>query len=241
MSAKIRLGLLGASGRMGTLVRSLVSGEGTAASTYDLIAAPARGESQDGLLTCDAVIDFSQPDAMLELTRKVLASRGTLPRLPVFVVGSTGWNMDTRKELQAFAQATPVLMASNFSLGAQIMIAMLKQWSPALDRAKFTASISETHHVHKKDRPSGTALALASAIAPAGPGNIPTQSIREGEVIGDHTVTFENAGERLTLQHHAKDRSIFAHGALEVAAWLHRERDKLARESRLLGMSDFFK
>ena len=84
--------------------------------------------------------------------------------------------------------------------------------------------ITETHHCHKKDAPSGTALSLQRLIAPAGPGNIQTHSVRAGEVIGDHQVSYYGTSDILRFEHSALNRDIFARGAIQAALWLARKR-----------------
>ena len=206
----------GASGRMGKALLRLarddarlqvvaaVSRSGTAG---DAIAIPA-----DRLADCpafDVAIDFSLPegfDAVLELC----LSRGC-----ALVSGTTGLSDTQRETMSRAAQAIPVLWASNFSLGVAVLEDLVARASRALP--DWPVRIVETHHVHKLDAPSGTALTLARAAETAS-GRMPAiESIREGEVVGDHLVLFEGRAERLELRHSALDRDIFAAGALEAA------------------------
>lgn len=206
----------GASGRMGKALLRLarddarmqvvaaVSRSGTAG---DAIAIPA-----DRLADCpafDVAIDFSLPegfDAVLELC----LSRGC-----ALVSGTTGLSDGQRESLAQAAQRIPVLWASNFSLGVAVLEDLVARAARALP--DWSLRIVETHHVHKLDAPSGTALTLARAAETAS-GRMPAiESIREGEVVGDHLVLFEGRAERLELRHSALDRDIFAAGALEAA------------------------
>lgn len=228
----IRVGLLGGSGKMGEWVRKLLQTE--FADRCALASAPGQGQPLQPLLDCDAVIDFSLPAAMSALTELALQRSG---KLPVFVVGSTGWTADERARLEALARRTPVLQASNFSTGVLALTWLLKQAAPVLERLGYTPAIVETHHRHKKDAPSGTALSLQRAIAPAGPGNVQTLSVRAGEVIGDHEVSFYGPGDRIVLSHYAQDRSIFARGALDVALWLARNPPATGR---IIGIENYF-
>ncbi len=200
-----------------------------------LVSAPGRGESLEPLLDCDVVIDFSSPAAVLALAGLGLKRQGALPAL---VVGSTGWTVDERHELEKLARRTPTLAASNFSTGVLALLDVLKRASPLLERLGYTPVITESHHKHKKDAPSGTALSLQRAIAPAGPGNVQTHSIRAGEVIGDHEVSFFGPGDRLVFAHYAQDRSIFARGAIDVALWLASRRPQGG--GALLGIEKYF-
>lgn len=219
----IPIGLLGATGRMGKEVRGLVEGE--LHDRFMISATAGKDGDLSTLLRSEICIDFSTPEAMAALAEQAINSSA---KLPVFVVGSTGWKLDGKKKLDALAEKTPVLMSSNFSLGMQALIQIIKRETPLFDKLGFSPVIVETHHKQKKDMPSGTALSLQSAIAPAGPGNITTHCIRAGDVIGEHAVTFYGAGEHVTLAHSAENRTIFARGAIQVGAWLHEQRKQKA-------------
>jgi 4-hydroxy-tetrahydrodipicolinate reductase len=227
-----RIGVLGAKGRMGRHVRALLEGEFSKKAS--LSACADQGDSPEPLLECDVVIDFSLPSGMLDLARKALqASRP----LPAFVVASTGWTIDERKVLEELATKTAVLMSSNFSTGVLALMEILKTASPLLEKLGYSPVLVETHHKHKKDHPSGTALSLQRVIAPAGPGNIPTHSIRAGEIVGDHEVTYYGPGDHIVFGHFAQDRSIFARGAIQAALWLSEKR----ASGGLIGIDAFFK
>lgn len=232
----LRIGVLGAGGRMGQWVTRLLTSDFSKQAT--LGPTPGRGEHLEPLLSADVVIDFSLPEVMLGLARSALRQPGTLP---AFVVGSTGWKLDERREIEELARKTPVIMASNFSTGVMALQSVLRAAGPLLEKLGYTPVIVETHHTHKKDSPSGTALSLQRAITPGGPGNIQTHSIRAGEVIGDHEVTFYGPGDHITIGHFAQDRSIFARGAIEAALWLAAKRADPAPPTGLIGMEAFFK
>jgi 4-hydroxy-tetrahydrodipicolinate reductase len=229
----IRVGLLGSTGRMGKWVIELLDTEFK--TKAQLCAQAGKDESLPPLLDADVVIDFSSTEAMLALAELALKSSG---KLPAFVVGSTGWKIDERRKLEELPKKTPVLISSNFSTGVLALIDILKQASPILEKLGYTPVVVETHHRHKKDAPSGTALSLQRAIAPAGPGNVQTHAVRAGEVIGDHEVTFYGLGDHLTVGHFAQDRSIFARGAIDVALWLANKRGSAF--SGFIGIEKYF-
>lgn len=233
--AILKVGLLGASGQMGLWVQNVVqSGYQT---RMQLVVLKSREESLDPLLNTQVVIDFSRPEAMADLAQKALLKRQG--ELPAFVVGSTGWK--DVKILERLAARTPVLVSPNFSFGVHIAAKILRENAPLLAAMGFTASIVETHHRHKKDAPSGTALFLRKAIQSVASQEVATHSIRAGEVIGDHEVTFFGQAERLMVSHQAQDRSIFARGAVEVALWLHKlKKTSKKQPKRILAMSDYF-
>lgn len=233
MSGIVRIGLLGATGRMGAWVSRLVE---TEFKDHAVISARAgAGDDLTSLLKTDVVIDFSSSAAMAEVARAALAGKGGLP---AFVVGSTGWKPDETAAVESLSKRTPVLISSNFSTGVTALMRILRDAAPLLKKLGYSPVVVETHHQHKKDAPSGTAISLQKAISPIDPASIQTHSIRSGEIIGDHEVTFYGPGDHLTLGHFAQDRSIFARGAIDVAIWLaHRPRQ--ATET-LLSMDHYF-
>jgi 4-hydroxy-tetrahydrodipicolinate reductase len=161
----------------------------------------------------DVAIDFSLPEAfdpVLALCRE----RGV-----ALVSGTTGLAPSQVAALDVAAQAIPIAWAANFSLGVAVLADLVRRAAQALP--EWDADIVEAHHVHKKDAPSGTALVLGAAAA-AGRGREPHYaSLRAGDIVGEHTVQFSGAGERLELVHRATNRDIFARGALEAATRLH--------------------
>lgn len=231
---RTRLGLLGSKGRMGREVSSLLYGPAYV-TRAELGAAIDNGDPLESLLNTEVVIDFSSPDAVLALVERMRHAEGQIPAL---VLGSTGWTLEGRAALREISEKTPVLMSANFSTGVLLVLEMLKEYSPLFEKFGYTPVIVEAHHSHKKDSPSGTALSLQRAIAPAGPGNVQTLAVRAGEVIGDHEVTFYGPSDEIRVAHHARDRAIFARGAIDVALWLAGRKASL---KGMLGMDAYFK
>jgi 4-hydroxy-tetrahydrodipicolinate reductase len=215
---RFSLGVLGCEGRMGKRVIELAASE--FASQAELKALVGRAHSTEVLLDCDVVIDFSNPEAVMNLSSKItIAKKG-----PALIVASTGWKLDQRKILEDAAQIVPVVMSSNFSLGVLAFLEILKSAAPLLDSLGYLPVITETHHRHKKDSPSGTALSIQRVISPSGPGGVQTHSVRAGEVIGDHQVSYYGTSDILRFEHTAANRDIFARGAIQAALWLARKR-----------------
>ncbi len=158
----------------------------------------------------DVLIDFTLPAGTVAAARWC-----ALHQVPL-VTGTTGLDETQQAALRKAAQVIPLLQAPNFSPGVNALITLLEQARDLLPNVQ-RIDLLDVHHVHKKDAPSGTALALAQALGPLAVG---IESRREGEIIGDHSVTFELPGESLSLSHHAADRRVFALGAVEAAAWL---------------------
>lgn len=232
----ISVGILGSNGRMGRLVAQLISSD--YASKMKLGAQANRDSSLEALLETDAIVDFSSPEASIALAKLALQSN---KKLPIFVIGSTGWKGDQLQTIQSLATKTPVVLSSNFSTGVLALQRILREFAPLLTRLGYKPVMVETHHQHKKDAPSGTAILLNQTIEKsAGTGPVETRSIRTGEVIGDHELTFLGAADRLILGHSAQDRSVFARGALDAAIWAHACRNDLSKAKTLISMDRYF-
>jgi 4-hydroxy-tetrahydrodipicolinate reductase len=208
---------------MGSWVTVLLKSEFSQQASLSVAA--GRDDPLEPLLDSDVIIDFSSPQGTLALVRAALSRTkpSTSSALPAFVIGSTGWTdvIDSdRKLIDELATRTPVLMASNFSTGVLALQHILRLASPLLGKLGYTPVIVETHHKHKKDAPSGTAISLQRAIDPEDPAGVQTHAIRGGEIIGDHEVTYFGTADHITLGHFAQDRSIFARGSINVALWL---------------------
>jgi 4-hydroxy-tetrahydrodipicolinate reductase len=209
-NSPVRVLLIGAAGRMGKTVLDLAERDPEIEITGqcdlgDLI--------EPAMKNCDVAIDFSQADSIAEICRAASQHGKSL------VIGTTGHSPQQRKTIDETAQSVPIVLASNFSVGVNVLF-WLTQKAAELLRADFNPEIVETHHKMKKDAPSGTAKTLAEILKAVLNREIPTQSIREGDVVGEHTVIFSGPGESLELTHRAADRGIFAAGALRAAKWI---------------------
>lgn len=159
----------------------------------------------------DAAIDFSLPQGFGPILA-LCEQRGA-----ALVSGTTGLEDEQRAVLDAASQRIPVLWAANFSLGVAVLSELVERAAAALPG--WDCDIVESHHVHKKDAPSGTALALG-ASAEQGGASPRYASLRAGDIVGEHLVQFTAPGERIELIHRATNRDIFARGALHAAAKL---------------------
>lgn len=168
------------------------------------------------LAESDVAIEVSSPDSAVANAEMCLEAG-----CPV-VVGTTGW-YDERARLEAAVERTGcgLLEAANFSVGVALMRVLCAQAGRWLaDTPGFDVSIVETHHTRKRDAPSGTARLLADTIESASGRDVPITSVRTGHVPGTHVVSLDGPYERFTLRHEARDRRVFADGALTAAAWL---------------------
>ncbi len=225
-----RVGLLGADGRMGRALRAALHAGDVPGLT---LAGTADRDADVAVLLagCDVYVDFSAPAATAAAAHAAATSRRAA------VIGTTGLDAAAHAAVDALAAVAPVVVAANFSVGVTLLADLVERAARALGPA-WDAEIVETHHRHKVDAPSGTALALAAAIdagrdataarttgragqVGARPtGEVGIHAVRGGDVVGEHTVLLLGSGERLELTHRATDRAIFARGALAAAAWV---------------------
>lgn len=191
--------------------------------------------------SADVAIEFTRPDVALGNVRKCFAAR-----VPV-VVGTTGWNLnDVKEELEA--NGNTLFWASNFSLGVNIFAAVNRYLAKIMNGfPEYNVEMEEVHHIHKLDAPSGTAITLAEDIlknldrkqawtkeTENSASDLAIKSIREGEVPGIHTITYDSSVDSITITHDAKSRAGFALGAVVAAEFT-------AGKKGLLGMCDMLK
>jgi len=190
-----------------------------------------RGESlEDVLRDADVLIDFSLPEANAEVLQAALAHQVPL------VCGVSGLSDDQLAALQSAARQLPIVFDRNMSQGITVLNDIVKRVAAALG-SEFEIEIHETHHVHKLDSPSGTALKLADSIAAAkgvdrDAAGISFEVERRGDVPGDHSVMLASPTEKLSFSHSVATRQVFVAGALRAARWL------VGRPAGLYDMSD---
>jgi 4-hydroxy-tetrahydrodipicolinate reductase len=225
-TSPVRVLLIGAAGRMGKTVLDLAGRdrEIAIAAQCDL------GDSiEPAMKNCDVAIDFSQADSIDEICRAVSKHGNSL------VIGTTGHSQQQRKTIEETAHLVPIVLASNFSIGVNVLF-WLTQKAAELLGSDFNPEIVETHHKMKKDAPSGTAKTLAEILKAVRNSEISIQSLREGEIVGEHTVIFKGPGESLELTHRAANRGIFALGALRAAKWIVHKTPGLYSMQDVLGL-----
>jgi 4-hydroxy-tetrahydrodipicolinate reductase len=225
----VRAVLIGASGRMGQAL--LAAAAGSPALTFTAAIVPADSTQLDqplpgGVLRyrCDLAAALAQADVAIDFS-SAAATAATLAACRAagtpLLIGTTGFAPGLEHEFAAAARDIALLVAANTSIAVTVL-AELVRIAAAVLPGEFTVSISESHHAAKRDAPSGTALALAAAARAVRPAVAATdiESIREGTIVGEHTVRFSSSQEELTLAHKASDRGLFAAGALAAALWL---------------------
>ena len=206
--------------------------------------------SENAFKKIDVIIDFTIPDCTLEILK--IASK-LKKRV---VVGTTGFNKTQENQIKKYARQIPILKAGNMSLGVNLLMYLTEIASKSLND-QYLSKIFEVHHKHKKDYPSGTALMLGKGIADGKNKNlynligkkflnkksfpygkkINFNSIRKGEIIGEHEVMFSSGKEIITLNHEAFDRALYADGALTASKWLIDKRPGLYSMRDLLNFS----
>ena len=226
----MKIALIG-TGKMGTAIEPLA----TAAGHEVVLRIGVHNTAMlapEILNKADVAIEFTQPDAAVHNLKACLAAG-----IPV-VSGTTGWQ-DHYEEIKALFQKQngSLLTASNFSVGVNLLFELNRQLSKWMDaQPAYTVVVSEVHHIHKLDKPGGTAVSLAEDIMKAHhrysewqlieDGNrkstdiLPVRATREGEVVGQHTVTWRSEVDEISLYHGAFSRNGFALGAVKAAEWL---------------------
>jgi 4-hydroxy-tetrahydrodipicolinate reductase len=206
--------------------------------------------SENALKKIDVIIDFTVPDCTLEILK--IASK-LKKRV---VIGTTGFNRTQENRIKKYARQIPVLKAGNMSLGVNLLMYLTEIASKSLND-EYLSKIFEVHHKYKKDYPSGTALMLGKGIADGKNKNlynligkkflnkksfpygkkINFNSIRKGEIIGEHEVRFSSGKEIITLNHEAFDRTLYSDGALTASEWLMKKKPGLYSMRDLLNFS----
>ncbi|HQU16161.1 MAG: 4-hydroxy-tetrahydrodipicolinate reductase [Chromatiales bacterium 21-64-14] len=193
----------------------------------------------------DVLVDFTRPEVTLAHLEICRAARRRI------VIGTTGFDSPQREQVRAASREIAVVMAPNMSVGVNLCLKLLALTAGVLGD-EVDVEIIEAHHRHKVDAPSGTALAMGEVVAralgrdlaqcavygrqghtgPRDPKAIGFETIRAGDIVGEHTVMFAAPGERVEIVHKASSRMTFARGALRAASWL------MARENGLFDMQD---
>lgn len=205
---------------------------------------------QELLKNSDVIIDFTAPEVSLSLLEAITGSDCRV------VIGTTGFSAEQLKILEQHARRTPIVFAPNYSVGVTVTLELLKQAASAFGD-DYDVEVIEAHHRHKVDAPSGTALRMGEVVAEALGRDLDTcaiygregitgardaktigfETIRAGDIIGEHTVLFAGNGERIEITHRATDRMTFARGAVHAATWLASRPAGLYDMTHVLGLA----
>ena len=239
---KIKLAISGCMGRMGQqLIKSSIKDKNfklTTLTENSVINKKINGvklhlNSKHAFKDIDLIIDFTVPKCTLEILKIATKLK------KIVVIGTTGFTKKEETLIKNYSKKIAILKAGNMSLGINLLMYLTEITSKSLNN-KFLSKVFEVHHKHKKDHPSGTALMLGKGIAngqnktlnkligkkflnkkyfPYGK-KINFNSLRKGEIIGEHEVMFSSGKEIITLNHEAFDRALYSEGALTAAKWL---------------------
>ena len=178
----------------------------------------------------DVLIEFTSPEATIEHLEACQKFGVNM------VIGTTGLSQPQIARIKKASSKIAVVFSSNMSVGVNLVFGLIRQAALITGR-KYGIRLTETHHVHKKDAPSGTAKTMAE-IAERFSGTKVQEigSLREGEVVGDHTIIFESPADLISIHHHAKTRDIFAEGALVAAKFLSKKKKGLFNMQDVLGL-----
>ena len=258
-----RIIVTGIGGRMGSRIADIIretpgltlAGATEAPNSFAIGTTLPEGQSvvddlSKNIAHGDVVIDFTSPKATLHHAEIAAQAKKAL------VVGTTGFSEDEKRKLMAYLKTMPSVFSSNMSIGMNVLFKIAAEAARHLGE-DYDIEIFEAHHRLKKDAPSGSALTLAEEIATAvgrklsdvaryerhgqigerKPREIGVQTLRGGDIVGDHTVYFAGAGERLELTHRATSRDNFARGAILAAKWLQGKAPGVYNMADVLGLS----
>lgn len=217
---------------MGAAVLGLLKGRADMALAGALDRSAA--DPAEALQGCDVVVDFTAPEASAALAEAAAAAGG-----PALVIGTTGFDADQERRIAAAAARTAIVKAGNFSLGVNLLLGLVREAARTLG-PEYDLEVFEAHHRRKADAPSGTALMLGRAAAEGRgvafeaaavhgrsgatglrpEGAIGFSVMRAGGIVGEHAVVLAAEDEVITLSHSARDRALFARGALVATQWI---------------------
>lgn len=254
----IKVGVAGYTGRVGQLLIAELQSGAWAGLELAGGCAPDAGDAEyftskdpaELFERSDVVIDFTRPEATVA-NAKLAADTGTK-----LIVGTTGLTTDDEAVLNEAANKTAIIYAANMSVGVNMLLALVEKAAKTLEPDNWDIEIFESHHKHKVDAPSGTALAIGKAAAKGrnvnhddvavrardgitgerDAGTIGYSVARGGDVVGEHTAYFYSEGERIELTHIATNRALFARGAMKATQWIQDKLNGLYTMNDVLGI-----
>ena len=219
----------GSSGKMGSRIIALAKEDSSlhVCGEFDII----EDSPEQFIEACECLIEFTTPQATmehLELCEKYKRA---------VVIGTTGLSEAEKKRIEDASKKIPIVFSPNMSVGVNLLFKLVGDAAEILG-TEYHVGVVEAHHAEKKDAPSGTAKEIARIVKEAKGGNIevPIESVREGEIVGEHTVTFESDVDVIEITHSAKTRDIFAKGALQAAKFIITKKNGLYSMKDVLGL-----
>jgi 4-hydroxy-tetrahydrodipicolinate reductase len=237
----VKLAVSGCCGRMGQRitalalkdkifkVHALLEGSGRLDLPMSLNGLAVHTDNK-ALKGANVLIEFTSPEATIS-NLKACQKHGVN-----MVIGTTGLTKPQIAQIKKASSKIAIVFSSNMSVGVNLVFALIRQ-AAQITGKNYQMYLTETHHIHKKDAPSGTAITMAQVAEQYSKSKVKDiQSLREGEVIGDHTITFESPVDLISIHHHAKTRDIFAEGSLVAAKFLAKKKKGLYNMQDVLGL-----
>ncbi|HPS20703.1 MAG TPA: 4-hydroxy-tetrahydrodipicolinate reductase [Candidatus Omnitrophota bacterium] len=241
----VKIGIYGACGKMGIRIATLALKDKKMkiVSAIERPDHPMIGKDLGDVLGCeklgvivgtdpfetakkiDCMIDFTLPVPTMEHLSECVRNKTRM------VIGTTGCSPVEEKKIKAAAKKIAIVFSPNMSVGVNLVFDFVAKAAKILS-PEFSMRIDETHHVHKKDSPSGTAKMIARVMKEASGKDVPIEAFREGEVVGNHGIIYESPFETIEIRHDAKTRDIFVVGALKAAKFIS------ARKKGIFNMAD---
>lgn len=224
----IKICVSGSEGKMGSRIIDLAKedAELNVAGQFDI-----KGDAEESIKGCDCLIEFTIPKATIEHLAICEKNKKAM------VIGTTGLSEEDKAKIKEASANIPIVFSPNMSVGVNLLFKLINDASKVLG-AEYEISILEAHHEQKKDAPSGTAKEMEKIVkAVKGKDtDVAISSIREGEIVGEHTITFESDTDLIEITHSAKTRDIFAKGALAAAKFLEGKKNGLFTMKDVLGL-----
>jgi 2-aminoadipate transaminase len=208
ISNKCLVAVLGYNGKLGSKIVQAIEQNQNQNHNVMFIEGIGRDFKLENVDLYSVIIDVSRPEGTYSLLKELLKRGKKIP----LIIGTTGALPNIDELIHQYSQFAPVSIVSNFSRGIPQLLNLIEE----MNVNEWDISMTEKHHIHKVDKPSGTALSLQKATGKS----FAIESIREGEIIGDHILTFERPDEKIIFEHHAKNRELFANGALQYCHWI---------------------
>jgi 4-hydroxy-tetrahydrodipicolinate reductase len=223
----VKIAVSGSNGKMGSRIIELAKGDDGLEITG---AFDVDDDAQKAIKGCDCLIEFTSPKATVEHLAICQKDKKAI------VIGTTGLSEEDRKKIKEASAEIPVVLSPNMSVGVNLLFKFVEDASKILGN-EYEISILEAHHEQKKDAPSGTAKEMERIVKSVNPdSDVATSSIREGEIVGEHTITFESDVDLIEITHSAKTRDIFAKGALAAAKFAAGKKSGLFTMKDVLGL-----
>jgi 4-hydroxy-tetrahydrodipicolinate reductase len=223
----VKICVSGSNGKMGSRIIDLAKEDPELNITGQF---DVDGNAEGSVKGCDCLIEFTTPKATME--HLTICAKLKIP----MVIGTTGLSEEDRGKIKEASASMPIVLSPNMSVGVNLLFKLAENASKLLAN-EYEISILEAHHAEKKDAPSGTAKEMEKIVKAVKPdADVAINSVREGEIIGEHTITFESDVDLIEITHSAKTRDIFVKGALQAVKFIAGKKNGLFTMRDVLGL-----